>query len=119
MILGLSPFLAGRTTPDVPRRVKPSRAVLTGWRYIVFLHSTHKIVPHRPPLTAERLAQIWDAHPEPIVLELLWETHRLRANQIRHFPRGQRARHRSLIGLGMFPRELDTKPCLTGKATLR
>lgn len=33
----------------------------------------------RPPLTAARLAQIWDEFPHPIVLELLWEIHRLRS----------------------------------------
>lgn len=81
-------------------------------------------MPHRPPLTAERLAQIWDEHPEPVVLELLWEIHRLRAtisraNQIRAFL--------SPSGSGVIPgsvwqcfmRELDAEPCLTDQPTAR
>lgn len=44
------------------------------------------IMRHRAPLTAARLAAIYDACPEPmlpIVLELLWEIHRLRATALR------------------------------------
>ncbi|WP_042266804.1 hypothetical protein [Paraburkholderia heleia] len=81
-------------------------------------------MPHRPPLTAARLAEIWDECPQPLVLELLWEIHRLhatirRAHQIR-----------SLLGPGgsgvvpstvwsCFERELDREPCLTDKPTPR
>lgn len=32
----------------------------------------------RPPLTAARLAEICDENPVPVVLQLLWEFHRLR-----------------------------------------
>lgn len=93
--------------------------------YTVFLYSTRdEIVPHRPPLTAERLAQIWDEHPEPVVLELLWEIHRLRstisrANQVRRFlePHG----HGVLPGpvWECFNRELAAEPCLTDPPTER
>ncbi|QBQ98159.1 hypothetical protein [Paraburkholderia pallida] len=81
-------------------------------------------MPHRAPLTAERLAAIWDNHPEPIVLELLWEIHRLRAtisraNQIRAFlaPGG----HGNIPGSvwECFKRELDAEPCLQDKPTPR
>jgi hypothetical protein len=81
-------------------------------------------MPHRPPLAAERLAQIWDAHPSPVVLELLWEIHRLRAtisraNQIREFlgPNGCGSVPSSVWSC--FVRELDAEPCLTDKATPR
>ncbi len=82
------------------------------------------IVPHRPPLTAARLAQIWDENPDPVVLELLWEIHRLRAtisraNQVRNFigARGHGAVPSSVWEC--FIRELDTEPCLTDKPTPR
>jgi hypothetical protein len=81
-------------------------------------------MPHRPPLTAARLAQVYDELPHPLVLELLWEIHRLRAtisraNQVRHF-----------LGSGgygtvpssvweCFERELDAEPCLTDPPTPR
>ncbi|MEQ0775877.1 hypothetical protein ABLT15_26585 [Paraburkholderia tropica] len=78
---------------------------------------------HKPPLTAARLAQIWDEHPSPIVLELLWEIHRLRAT----VSRAQQIR--CLIGKGggsvpstvwsCFERELDAEPCLTDPNTPR
>ena len=81
-------------------------------------------MPHRPPLTAERLAQIWDEYPEPIVLELLREIHRLRAtisraNQIRHFlgSNGHGVVPSSVWGC--FLRELDAEPCLSDKPTQR
>lgn len=47
--------------------------------YCFFIQYSVNIVPHRPPLTAARLAEIWDQHPGPVVLELLREIHRLRA----------------------------------------
>lgn len=81
-------------------------------------------MPHRPPLTAERLAQIWDEHPDPVVLELLWEIHRLRAtisraNQIRAFlsPNGSGVVPGSVWQC--FMRELDAEPCLTDSPTPR
>lgn len=81
-------------------------------------------MPHRPPLTAERLSQIWDEHPGPVVLELLWEIHRLRAtisraDQVRRFmgPAG----NYSVPGpvWECFNRELDAEPCLTDRPTPR
>ncbi|WP_310631484.1 hypothetical protein [Paraburkholderia sp.] len=49
---------------------------------------------HRPPLTADRLAEIWEECPHPLVLELLWEIHRLRST----ITRAQQIR--SLLGPG-------------------
>jgi hypothetical protein len=90
----------------------------------VFLYSILSIVPHRPPLTAERLAQIWDEHPDPVVLELLWEIHRLRAtisraDQVRKFmgPNGTHAVPGSVWEC--FTRELDAEPCLRDEPTPR
>jgi len=40
-------------------------------------------MPNRAPLTAARLAQIADEHRSPVVLELLWEIHRLRSTTLR------------------------------------
>jgi hypothetical protein len=80
-------------------------------------------MPHRPPLTAARLAEIWDANPSPVVLELLWEIHRLRstisrANQVRQFiGKGHGAVPSSVWEC--FVRELEVEPCLTDKATPR
>ncbi|WP_321947194.1 hypothetical protein [Paraburkholderia sp. J10-1] len=81
-------------------------------------------MPHRPPLTAERLAQIWDEHPEPVVLALLWEIHRMRAtisraNQIRVFlsPNGSGVIPGSVWQC--FECELDAEPCLTDRPTKR
>ncbi|CAG9235774.1 conserved hypothetical protein [Paraburkholderia tropica] len=78
---------------------------------------------HRPALTAARLAEIWDAEPGPLVLELLWEIHRLRstisrANQVRHFlsPHGGAIPHSVWE---CFNRELDAEPCLSDPATPR
>jgi hypothetical protein len=81
-------------------------------------------MPHRPPLTAARLAQIYDELPHPVVLELLWEIHRLRATVMRAH------QIRSLLGPGgsgavpstvwsCFEQELDAEPCLTDKPTQR
>ena len=81
-------------------------------------------MPHRPPLTAARLAEIWDQHPDPVVLELLWEIHRLRAtisraNQVRQFL-GARGAH-TVPGpvWECFVRDLDAEPCLTDPPTER
>ncbi len=81
-------------------------------------------MPHRPPLTAARLAEIWGECPDPLVLELLWEIHRLRST----ITRAQQIR--SLLGSGgsgvvpstvwsCFERELDNEPCLRDKPTPR
>jgi hypothetical protein len=40
-------------------------------------------MPHRTPLTAARLAELYDQEPSPVVRELLWEIHRLRALVLR------------------------------------
>jgi hypothetical protein len=79
-------------------------------------------VPHRPPLTAGRLAQIWDEHPGPVVLELRWEIHRLRAtvscaNQVRRMigKSGEALVPGSIWAC--FEQELDAEPCLTDKPT--
>ena len=79
---------------------------------------------HRPPLTATRLAEIWDQHPEPVVLELLWEIHRLRAtisraDQIRRMigKSGDALVAGSIWSC--FERELDAEPCLTDAPTPR
>lgn len=40
-------------------------------------------MPHRAPLNAARLAELYDEEPTPVVLELLWEIHRLRATILR------------------------------------
>ncbi|WP_321939770.1 hypothetical protein [Paraburkholderia sp. J8-2] len=40
-------------------------------------------MPHRPPLTATRPVEIWEECPQPLVLELRWEIHRLRATIMR------------------------------------
>lgn len=81
-------------------------------------------MPHRPPLTAARLAQIWDEHPDPVVLELLWEIHRLRAtisraNQIRQFMGPHGLHSPPNVVWECFVRELDAEPCLTDPATPR
>lgn len=79
---------------------------------------------HRPPLTAARLAQIWDEFPHPIVLELLWEIHRLRAtisraNQIRHFLGKDGCGTVPSSVWVCFERELDAEPSLTDPPTPR
>lgn len=80
-------------------------------------------MPHRTPLTAERLAEIWDDHPSLVVLELLWEIHRLRAtirraDQVRRELRPYRHMVAGTIW-DCFERDLDTEPCLTDAPTLR
>lgn len=80
-------------------------------------------MPHRTPLTAERLAEIWDAHPSPIVLELLWEIHRLRATILRadQIRRELRPYRHFVPGAvwDVFEAELDAEPCLTDPPTPR
>lgn len=79
---------------------------------------------HRAPLNAQRLAEIYDENPTPVVLELLWEIHRLRAtvsraDQIRHMigKRGDSLVPGSVWSC--FERELDAEPCLTDPPTPR
>jgi len=79
---------------------------------------------HRAPLNAQRLAEIYDANPTPVVLELLWEIHRLRATikraeQVRQMI-GKRG-HSLVPGSvwSCFERELDAEPCLTDPPTPR
>lgn len=79
---------------------------------------------HRAPLTAARLAEIYDQHPTSVVLELLWEIHRLRAtisraNQIRAFlaPNGHGVIPTSVWEC--FNNELDVEPLLTDPPTPR
>jgi hypothetical protein len=80
-------------------------------------------MPHRPPLTADQLAQIYDDYPMPVVADLLWEIHRLRetirrADQIRKMiktaPVGV-----PIIVWELFEKELDAEPCLTDRPTPR
>lgn len=79
---------------------------------------------HRAPLTAARLAEIYDQYPTPVVLALLWEIHRLRAtisraNQIRGFlsPHGHGVIPTSVWEC--FNKELDAEPLLTDPPTPR
>lgn len=79
---------------------------------------------HRAPLTAQQLAQIWDEHPDPVVLELLWEIHRLRAtigraDQVRKFLEGSGQYSMPGTVWECFTRELDAEPCLTDRPTKR
>ncbi|MEM5449837.1 hypothetical protein [Paraburkholderia guartelaensis] len=81
-------------------------------------------MPHRAPLTAQRLAEIYDESPTPVVRELLWEIHRLRAtvsraNQVRQFmgPTGSHGVPSSIWEC--FTRDLDAEPCLTDPPTAR
>jgi len=80
-------------------------------------------MPHRPPLTAERLAEIWDDHPSPVVLELLWEIHRLRSTILRADQVRKELRPYSHMVAGgiwdCFERDLDKEPCLTDLPTQR
>jgi hypothetical protein len=81
-------------------------------------------MPHRPPLTAARLAEIWDQHPDPVVLELLWEIHRLRATVSRADQvRRMIGKHGEGLVAGSvwacFERELDAEPCITDPPTAR
>jgi hypothetical protein len=79
---------------------------------------------HRAPLTAQRLAAIYDENPSPAVLELLWEIHRLRAvisraDQVRKFmgPNGTYTVPEPVWEC--FNRDLDAEPCLKDPPTSR
>lgn len=80
-------------------------------------------MPHRAPLNATRLAEIYDEHPMPVVLELLWEIHRLRATILRA--------HQVLSSIGhqpvgvpqivwqTFVQTIEAEPCLRDPLTPR
>ena len=80
---------------------------------------------HSPPLTAAELAEIYDRHPLPVVVRLLWEIHRLRstilrANQIRLTIGTRVGRANTPAGMWeRFEQELDAEPCLTDPLTPR
>ncbi|WP_147297885.1 hypothetical protein [Trinickia dinghuensis] len=80
-------------------------------------------MPHRAPLTAARLAEIYDEHPTDFVLELEWEIHRLRAtillaNQVLRSI-GSRPADVPLVVWEMFVRTIDAEPCLHDSRTPR
>jgi hypothetical protein len=85
--------------------------------------STEPIMRHRDPLTAARLAELYDQQPSPVALELLWEIHRLRAmirrvDQIRDIL----AKTTTAVPQFMwntFVSELDAEPCLHDPPTPR
>lgn len=80
-------------------------------------------MPHRAPLAAARLAEIYDEQPTPVVLELLWEIHRLRATI--------RLTHQVLTSIGdqpvgvpqfvwqIFVDTIEAEPCLRDPLTPR
>lgn len=80
-------------------------------------------MPHRAPLTAAQLAQIYVEHPTPVVLQLRWEIHRLRATILRT---NQVLRSITVRPAGVpqivweaFVREIDAEPCLHDPLTPR
>ncbi|MBN3814767.1 hypothetical protein [Paraburkholderia sp. Ac-20347] len=80
---------------------------------------------HFPPLTAAELADIYDRHPLPVVLRLLWEIHRLRstisrANQVRMMIGTRVGTANTPAGIWeRFEQELDAEPCLNDPLTPR
>ncbi|WP_321846454.1 hypothetical protein [Paraburkholderia bannensis] len=80
---------------------------------------------HLPPLTAAELADIYDRHPLPVVLQLLWEIHRLRstirrANQVRMMIGTRVGSANTPAGIWeRFEQDLDAEPCLTDPLTPR
>jgi hypothetical protein len=80
---------------------------------------------HFPPLTAAELADIYDRHPLPVVLRLLWEIHRLRAtirraNQVRLMVGTRVGSANTPAGIWeRFEQDLDAEPCLTDPLTPR
>ena len=94
-----------------------------GTLYVYTIVLTELTMPHRAPLTAARLAQIYDEQPTAIVLELLWEIHRLRATilhadqvlrSIGHQPAGV-----PLVVWETFVRRIEAEPCLHDPRTPR
>lgn len=78
---------------------------------------------HRAPLSAARLAEIYDEQPTPIVLELEWEIHRLRAtillaNQVLCCIGSQPAGV-PLVIWETFVRTIEAEPCLCDPRTPR
>lgn len=80
-------------------------------------------MPHRAPLTAARLAQLYDEHPTEVVLELEWEIHRLRTtillthqvlSSIDHQPAGV-----PRIVWQTFVQTIEAEPCLRDPPTRR
>jgi hypothetical protein len=80
-------------------------------------------MPHRAPLTAARLAELYDQDPSPLVRELLWEIHRLRAVILRaHQVRSTIGHNPPLVPQVLweaFTKELDAEPCVHDPATTR
>jgi hypothetical protein len=80
-------------------------------------------MPHRAPLTAARLAELYDQNPSPVVTELLWEIHRLRAVILRaHQIRRTIARNPPAMPRVLweaFTDEIDAEPCVTDPPTPR
>ncbi|WP_322041835.1 hypothetical protein [Paraburkholderia sp. J67] len=80
---------------------------------------------HFPPLTAAELADIYDQHPLPVVLRLLWEIHRLRstirrANQVRQMIGTRVGSANTPAGIWeRFEQDLDAEPCLSDPLTPR
>jgi hypothetical protein len=84
---------------------------------------TEFVMPHRAPLNAARLAEIYDEEPTPVVVELLWEIHRLRATILRA--------HQVLSSIGHQPvgvpqivwqtfiQTIEAEPCLRDPLTPR
>jgi hypothetical protein len=80
-------------------------------------------MPHRPPLTAAKLAELYDRNPSPEVLDLLWEIHRLRATVLRADQIRRVLRHCPAgvpnVLWEAFQHELDAEPCLSDPPTPR
>lgn len=80
-------------------------------------------MPHRPPLIAARLAELYDREPTDAALELLWGIHRLRATVLRAYQVRRILRHApAAVPIALweaFTRELDTEPCLRDPPTPR
>ncbi|CAB3805420.1 hypothetical protein [Pararobbsia alpina] len=80
-------------------------------------------MPHRARLHLDELAQIWNENSSPVVLQLLWEIHRLqstirRAQQVREMIRTPPVAVPAIVWQA-FEQELDGEPCLTDNPTER
>lgn len=80
-------------------------------------------MPHRAPPNAARLAELYDEEPTPVVLELLWEIHRLRATVLRAHQVLTSIGHQSVgvpqIVWQTFVQTIETEPCLRDPLTPR
>lgn len=80
-------------------------------------------MPHRAPLSAADLAALYDRDPSPVVVELLWEIHRLRATILRADQIRRVFGHCPAAVPGTlwqaFLAELDAEPCLKDPPTPR